>query len=98
MTDPEYRPLFLLGKCGTTQEAQAFLTKHSINPESLLRRHASGDWGDMSDDDKAANNEALETGKRILSSYEIKGNTVHILTVELPDKGRRTVIALHTET
>lgn len=37
---------------------------------SLVERHTAGDWGDMSDDDKAANEVALAGGGRILSCYK----------------------------
>ena len=36
-----------------------------------LRRHEQGDWGDLGDDDSGANDLALTTGARILSSYLI---------------------------
>lgn len=36
-----------------------------------LRRHERGDWGDLGDDDSGANDLALTTGARILSSYPI---------------------------
>ena len=37
---------------------------------ALLDRHAAGDWGDLSEDDKAANNEAARSGDgRLFSSY-----------------------------
>ena len=38
-----------------------------------LRRHASGDWGEVDEEDKLANDNALETGERILSAYTSKG-------------------------
>ncbi|MFA5790743.1 MAG: hypothetical protein WC976_06755 [Caldisericia bacterium] len=34
-----------------------------------LRRHFSGDWGDLGDEDKKANNDALVAGERVLSAY-----------------------------
>ena len=37
-----------------------------------LARHASGDWGDISESDKAINDQALSLGNdRILSSYNL---------------------------
>lgn len=36
-----------------------------------LARHHCGDWGDLCDDDKAANDAALTGGARILSAYTI---------------------------
>ncbi|MDE0652408.1 MAG: hypothetical protein OXI26_01985 [bacterium] len=38
---------------------------------SCLRRHAGGDWGDLDGHDAEANDLALVTGARILSSYVI---------------------------
>lgn len=38
---------------------------------ACLRRHAGGDWGDLDRRDAEANNLALVTGARILSSYLI---------------------------
>lgn len=35
-----------------------------------LSRHFSGDWGEMDEEDKNANNEALENGTRIFSAFE----------------------------
>ena len=37
---------------------------------SALYRHSNCDWGDMSAEDKAANNDAIKSGERILSSYK----------------------------
>ena len=34
-----------------------------------LSRHICGDWGDVCDDDKQANDEALTCGARLLSAY-----------------------------
>jgi hypothetical protein len=37
---------------------------------ALLDRHAAGDWGDLSEDDKVANDEAAGSGDgRLFSSY-----------------------------
>jgi hypothetical protein len=36
----------------------------------LLRRHLSGDWGDLGTSDRKANDYALEHGERLLSAYE----------------------------
>lgn len=35
-----------------------------------LRRHLSGDWGTLDAQDKATNDQALQTGERLLSAYE----------------------------
>ncbi len=38
--------------------------------QKSLNRHVKGDWGDVSDDDKEANNQALKQSTRLLSSYK----------------------------
>lgn len=35
-----------------------------------LNRHINGDWGNMCDEDKAANEEALVDGLRLMSAYK----------------------------
>ena len=37
-------------------------------------RHATGDWGDISEEDKASNDWALENGERLFSAYETEDN------------------------
>lgn len=34
-----------------------------------IRRHASGDWGDLAEEDRKANMDALHHGNRLLSVY-----------------------------
>ena len=47
----------------------------------LLRRHIMGDWGDLCPEDKAANDQALETGGRLFSAYHLKsGVKVWLIT------------------
>jgi len=41
---------------------------------NALKRYKQRDWGDISDADIDANNEALENGGRILASYEDPGH------------------------
>ena len=38
-------------------------------------RHATGDWGDMCEEDKAINDYALEHGERLFSSYNYNEDT-----------------------
>ena len=48
---------------------------------SLLVRHASGDWGEVGEEDWAANNAALAKGGRLLSAYTLRtGVTLWIIT------------------
>ena len=47
---------------------------------ACLNRHAKCDWGDVCDEDKKANDFALDNKERILSSYEITGEKIWIIT------------------
>lgn len=55
----------------------------TFSPEFLaecLKRHAVGDWGNVCADDKVLNDEALDDGSRVLSSYEKDGKKMWIIT------------------
>lgn len=58
---------FGLGRLVSTRGA----LERVSNGEMLraLRRHASGDWGNVCPDDAEANDEAIGCGARLLSSY-----------------------------
>jgi len=46
-----------------------------------LRRHLSGDWGDVCDEDRVTNEEALQQGERLFSVYKKEGQpTIWIIT------------------
>lgn len=48
---------------------------------NMLRRHQSGDWGDLCEEDKKLNEEALIHGDRIMSAYiNTRGEKVWIIT------------------
>ena len=50
----------------------------AIPPDEMcaaMNRHHRGDWGTVCDEDKAANDQALVDGTRILSAYESKDGT-----------------------
>lgn len=45
-----------------------------------IKRHLSGDWGDLSDEDKAANELALQQDGRLFSVYKDGMPTIWIIT------------------
>ncbi len=49
------RARFALGQIVTTVGALRFMQKHDIDGLALLSRHVTGDWGDLSEEDKAGN-------------------------------------------
>lgn len=58
---------FALGQILITPGANEALSHNDV--VTALRRHISGDFGDVCEEDKALNEEAVETGDRILSAY-----------------------------
>ena len=59
--------------------------RESINNEThrvipLIRRHLNQDWGDVCEEDKQSNNQALINGGRLLSSYTLDDETIWIIT------------------
>lgn len=71
------QPRFPLGETVATPGALAL----GIDLTPYMRRHHCGDWGDLCDEDKQANEEALEHGFRILSCYKLGGGKrIYIIT------------------
>jgi hypothetical protein len=70
-------PRFPLGKTVATPGALAL--GFDLNP--YMRRHHCGDWGDLCDEDKQANEDALIQGDRIVSHYNLGGGRrIYIIT------------------
>ena len=47
---------------------------------AALHRHENGDWGEVDKEDWELNNQAVESGNRLLSSYVIEGEKIWIIT------------------
>jgi hypothetical protein len=74
-------PRFPMGLPVITLAAQATLHEAGISGVLLLARHIHGDWGELPVEDLAANELAVLTGKRLLSSYSLPdGGKVWIVT------------------
>ena len=72
---------FALGQTVITPGAQESLEIAGQTAIEFLRRHMSGDWGDLSEDDVKENELSLETGFRLLSRYQTaKGEPIWIIT------------------
>jgi hypothetical protein len=64
---------FSLGQTVITAGAHEKLNYYEVL--SALTRHSIGDWGDVCEEDKLSNDQAVEKGLRILSSYQTKDGT-----------------------
>lgn len=63
--------LFTLGQIVATPGALQALETAGHNASEFLVRHALGDWGNLCDEDKQANDEAVADDLRILSAYKL---------------------------
>ena len=72
---------FALGQTFITPGAEEALQIAGQTATEFLRRHMSGDWGDLSDDDITENELSVKRGFRLLSSYQTaKGQQLWIIT------------------
>ena len=84
-------PLFHLGDVVATPQSICVLNESGISVQSLLQRHATGDWGDVCEEDRVANNDALQYGDRLLSSYAISEN-IKIWVITEYDRSVTTIL------
>ena len=88
MTSPRLLPV-PLGQLVMTPAAAAALAQPDV--VTALRRHASGDWGEVDDDDRRANDAALTDGTRLLSAYTSAGGTSFWIITEA-DRSSTTIL------
>ena len=62
------RPKLNLGRIVITSNAHAILSADDVR--SALRRHQSGDWGDVSAEDWKTNEQSVRDQGMVLSAYE----------------------------
>ena len=85
------RKTFSLGQTVMTRGIAELVNSGQLNPLIYLRRHAQGDWGDLSHDDKASNNQALKTGDRLLSCFKVT-DSLKIYIITEWDRSATTVL------
>ena len=76
---------FQTGKLIATAGIANFINKIAWNHiwvDECLQRHKAGDWGDLEQEDKEANDQALKYGDRLFSSYitDEGGTKIWIIT------------------
>ena len=60
--DKKPRALFVLGQVVGTPGALQALEHARQAPSELIKRHVTGDWGDLVDEDKAENDLSVKSG------------------------------------
>lgn len=95
MTTPRTTKCFALGEVVATRGALAALEKAGQPPMLFLLRHAAGDWGEVCEEDWKQNDNAVETGDMLLSTYSTSlGERIWVIsdtgraatTILLPDE------------
>jgi hypothetical protein len=85
------QPKFQIGQLVATPGALEALQQANQSPMEFIRRHIAGDWGDLGNDDKRQNEEAIanehtagtenDLRDRIVSVYKTKqGKVLWIIT------------------
>lgn len=69
---PSTGPLFPCGKVVATPAALNLLRCFGLSSFAYLKRHLQGDWGDLCEEDRHTNAEALLHGHRLFSSYKLQ--------------------------
>lgn len=82
--------LFPLGMIVATPMALKKLEAQGMDPSQLIVKHVTGDFGDLCDDDKQSNLDAIQHGDRILSAYKIDGDKFYVITEH--DRSSTTVL------
>jgi hypothetical protein len=87
-------PLFPLGQVVATPGAIAVMERTETNPADLLRRHVTGDWGDIHPGDVGLNEMALRDGDRLLSVYgsEAEDRDDRLWVITEADRSATTIL------
>ena len=59
--------------------------------KAALDRHGMGDWGDLTPEDRRTNDDALNEGSRLLSSYKSSGGETFWIITEW-DRSATTIL------
>ena len=81
--------VFRLGRIVATPNARQSITQDDIL--TGIQRHQAGDWGNLTDDNRSANDRALAQGGRIVSAYQATNGTKFWLITEA-DRSITTIL------
>lgn len=83
---------------GTTISTPAAMAAFdSVTMTICLDRHIRGDWGDLFEEDRAANEEGIRDGERIMSVYKFDSKELWIITDAVDEEGKRVTTLLLPE-
>jgi len=81
--------LFRLGRILSTPNALAKIDNEDIL--AAIQKHQAGDWGDLDQKDREANDRALEEGTRLLSIYH-SARRIKFWIITEADRSATTVL------
>ena len=84
--------LFSLGQLVATPGALSALGEDGTSAESLLQRHVTGDWGELSEEDRQENELSVKEGFRILSAYKLPRTGVKLWVITEADRSVTTLL------
>ena len=85
--------IFDPGRVLLTQSVQHLMERGYLDPTLYLRRHFSGDWGELHDEDRNSNQRALTTRERLFSSYNVDvGYETRLWIITEADRSTTTVL------
>lgn len=86
---------FLPGRIVGTPAALSAMEEAGVQPFGYLERHINGDWGDVCEEDRLANENSLRLGLRLLSVYTLpSGQTIWVITEAADEHGKRSATTI----
>ena len=86
---------FPLGQIAATPGALEALEASGQTADFFFARHAGGDYGEVNEEDRRLNHEALTHGDRLLSAYRtLKGVKLWVITEAADDNGHRAATTI----
>ncbi|SDS17258.1 hypothetical protein SAMN05216198_1352 [Halopseudomonas litoralis] len=92
---PQQSPLFTMGSLQLSEKVRWLASKGLIEPLPYVLRHVRGDWGDVEETARQANDDALEQGAPMTSCFSITPRL--ILMVITSDDHSKTLVQLIDE-
>lgn len=85
--------LFALGETYITVGALQTCASYPMPPIVLLIRHVTGDWRELGEGDRKRNEEAILTGTRVFSAYQLGEDRFFVITEA--DRSKTTILLAH---
>lgn len=83
-----------IGQVVITPGALESFEQANEHPTQYLKRHIQLDWGEVDEEDKSANDSALQTGSRLLSAYRLSTGTKIWIITEATVEGQRPLTTI----